>query len=210
MGRARATIQVPSNGIFEWHVNPSTRPLVAKSSGRPATGAPSPPQQFESRGGTTPCANYDTPPPDCYEDHLIAVPSGAGIDNAKATFRIEFAPVSDYDMKIYKADSAGNATGEPVAVSGHGATDGTLGVEDASVLDPVGSYVVRVQNYAGVDPWTGTVTYAGPPPAQAAQEETWTLSCETPEGTTRSARQVFVARGERRSLDLRGDCRIRR
>jgi zinc carboxypeptidase len=205
-----STIQVPSNGIFEWHVNPSTRPLVAKSSGRPATGDPSPPQQFESRGGTTPCANYDTPPPDCYEDHLITVPSGAGIDNAKATFRIEFAPVSDYDMKIYKADSAGNATGEPVAVSGHGATDGNLGFEEASVLDPVGSYVVRVQNYAGVDPWTGTVTYEGPPPAQAAQEETWTLSCETPEGTTRSARQVFVARGERRTLDLRGDCRIRR
>jgi hypothetical protein len=204
------TIQVPSTGIFEWHVNPSTRPLVAKSSGRPATGDPSPPQQFESRGGTTPCANYDAPPADCYEDHLITVPSGAGIDNAKATFRIEFAPVSDYDMKIYQADSAGNATGEPVAVSGHGATDGTLGVEEASVLDPVGSYVVRVQNYAGVDPWTGTVTYEGPPPAQAAQEETWTLSCETPEGTTRSARQVFVARGERRTLDLRGDCRIRR
>ena len=43
-----------------------------------------------------------------------------------------------------------------------------------------------------------------------AQEETRMLSCETPEGTTRSARQVFVARGERRSLDLRGDCRIRR
>ncbi len=37
-----------------------------------------------------------------------------------------------------------------------------------------------------------------------APEETWTLSYETPEGVTRSARQVFVARGERRSLDLRG------
>ena len=160
---------------------------------------------------TTPCANYDTPPPDCYEDHLITVPSGAGIDNGKAIFRIEFAPLSDYDMKIYKADSAGNATGDAVAVSGHGATDGNLGFEEASVLDPAGSYVVRVQNYAGVDPWTGTVTFEGPPPGQRTHsEETWTLSCETPEGTTRSARQVFVARGERRTLDLRGDCRIRR
>ncbi len=205
-----STIQVPQNGRFEWHVNPSTRPLVAKSSGRAPTGDPSPPQEFESRGGTTPCANYDTPPPDCYEDHLIAVPSGEGIDNGKVTFRIEFSPLSDYDMKIYRADSAGNATGDAVAVSGHGATDATLGFEEASVLDPAGSYVVRVQNYAGVDPWTGTVTFEGPPPGQAAQEETWTLSCETPEGTTRSARQVFVARGERRSLDLRGDCRIRR
>jgi hypothetical protein len=204
------TIQVPANGVFEWHVNPSTRPLMAKGSGRAPTGDPSPPQQFESRGGTTPCANYDTPPPDCYEDHLITIPSGTGIDNAKAIFRIEFAPLSDYDMKIYEADSAGNATGDAVAVSGHGATDGHLGFEEASVIDPAGSYVVRVQNYAGVDPWTGSVTFEGPGAYNAPIEETWTLSCETPEGTTRSARQVFVARGERRSLDLRGDCRVRR
>ena len=141
-------------GSFEWDVNPSTRPLIAKSSGRPATGDPSPPQQFESNGSTTPCANYDTPPPDCYEDHPITVPSGTGIDNAKATFRIEFSPTSDYDMKIYRADANGNATGEPVATSGHGATDGEVGYEEATILDPAGTYVVRVQNYAGVDPWT--------------------------------------------------------
>jgi hypothetical protein len=194
-------------GNFEWHVNPSTRPLLAKGSGREATGDPSPPQQFESRGGTTPCANYDTPPPSCYEDHLITVPSGTGIDNAKATFRIEFAPLSDYDMKIYRADSAGNATGDAVAVSGHGATDGELGYEEASVLDPAGSYVVRVQNYAGVDPWKGTVTYEGPGPYNAPIQESYTLSCETAQGVVKSARQVFVARGERLALDLRKDCR---
>jgi hypothetical protein len=194
-------------GNFEWHVNPSTRPLAAKGSGRAATGDPSAPQQFESRGGTTPCANYDTPPPGCYEDHLITVPSGAGIDNAKATFRIEFAPVSDWDMKIYRADAAGNATGDAVAVSGHGATDGSLGFEEASVLDPVGTYVVRVQNYAAVDPWKGTVTFEGPGPYNAPVQESYTLSCETPQGVVKSARQVFVARGERLALDLRKDCR---
>jgi hypothetical protein len=194
-------------GSFEWHVNPSTRPLVAKSSGREATGDPSPPQQFESRGGTTPCANYDTPPPDCYEDHPITVPSGAGIDNAKAIFRIEFAPVSDYDMKIYRADAAGNATGDAVAVSGHGATDGELGYEQAEVLDPAGTYIVRVQNYAGLDPWKGTVSFEGPGPYNAPVQESYTLSCETPQGVVKSARQVFVARGERLALDLRKDCR---
>ena len=77
------------------------------------------------------------------------------------------------------------------------------------MIDPSGSYVVRVINWAAADPWKGTVTFASPDPYQAP-EETWTLSCETPEGVTRSARQVFVARGERRSLDLRGDCRVRR
>jgi Zinc carboxypeptidase len=194
-------------GNFQWDVNPSTRPLVAKSSGRPATGDPSPPQQFESDGSTTPCANYDTPPPDCYEDHLITVPSGTGIDNAKATFRIEFSPASDYDMKLYRADANGNATGDALASSGHGATDGEVGYEEATILDPAGSYVVRVQNYAGVDPWTGTVTYAGPDPYSAPMQEAYTLTCETPQGVVKAARQVFVARGERLALDLRKDCR---
>jgi hypothetical protein len=206
-----STIVVGSSGVFDWHTNPSTRPLVAKSSGRAPTGDPSAPIQFASRGGTTPCANFDTPPAGCYEDHLIKVPSGAGIDNAKATFRIEWpTPVSDYDMKVYRADAAGNAAGDPVATSGNGATSGVLGSEEAAVLDPVGSYVVRVINYAAVEPWTGTVTFEGPPPAQAAQQEAYTLYCEQPEGVIRSARQVYVARGQKRSFDLRTDCKVRR
>jgi hypothetical protein len=110
-------------------------------------------------------------------------------------------------MKIYRADAAGNATGDAVAVSGHGLTDGSLGFEEASVLDPVGTYVVRVQNYAAIDPFTGTVTFEGPGPHQAPQQESYTLSCETPQGVVKSARQVFVARGERLALDLRKDCR---
>jgi hypothetical protein len=206
-----STIVVPSSGVFDWHTNPSTRPLVAKGSGRPAHGSPSAPIQFASSKTTTPCANFDTPPPDCYEDKLVKVPSGTGIDNAKATFRVEWpTPVSDYDMKIYRADAAGNATGDPVAVSGNGATSGVLGYEEAAVLDPVGSYVVRVINYAGVESWTGKVTFEGPPPSSAPQQETWTLFCEQPEGVIRSGRQVFVARGEKRTLDLRSDCKVRR
>jgi hypothetical protein len=201
------TMQVGSNGRFEWHTNPSTRPLVMKESGRPATGEPSAAQQFASRGGTVPCANFDTPPPTCYEDHLITVPSGAGIDNAKATFRIEWpTPASDWDMKVYRADASGNATGDPVATSGQGTTN----FEEAVVADPAGGYVVRAINYAAVEPWAGEVAFEGPEPYQEAQQETWTLSCEQPEGTVRSARQVFVERGELRALDLRSDCRIRR
>ena len=194
-------------GSFTWDVNPSTSPLVAKETGREPTGDPSPPQEFSSNGSSTPCANYETPPPDCYEDHVITVPSGTGIDNAKATFRIEFSPLSDYDMKVFRADANGNATGEPLASSGHGATDGELGYEEAMILDPDGSYVVRVQNYAGVDPWSGTVTFAGPDPHQTPLQEAYTLTCETPQGVVKAARQVFAARSERLALDLRKDCR---
>jgi hypothetical protein len=204
------TIKVGSNGVFDWHVNPSTRPLVVKGSGRAPTGTPSPTQTFDSRGGTTPCANFDTPPAGCYEDHVVSVPSGTGIDNAKATFRIEFPVVADWDMKVYRATSSGVATGDAIASSGHGATDGTLGFEEATVLNPVGKYVVRVINYTAAGSFTGTVTFAGPDPYQAPQQETWTLFCELPEGTIRSARQVYVARGQKRTLDLRQDCKIRR
>jgi hypothetical protein len=205
-----STLVVPSNGVLDWHVNPSTRPLIAKRSGRAAHGSPSAPITFASTKSTTPCANYDTPPPDCYEDHLVKVPSGTGIDNAKATFRIEFLAASDYDMKVFKADASGKPVGDPVAVSGHGATDGTLGNEEASIIDPAGSYVVRVSNYAALGDWTGKVTFEGPPPATAPAEESWTLFCEQPEGVIRSGRQVFVKRGEKRTIDLRTDCKVRR
>jgi Zinc carboxypeptidase len=189
-----STMRVGPDGLFEWHTNPSTRPLGAKS--RPASGEPSPAQAFAARGESTPCANFDDPPETCYEDHQITVPSGDGIDNATARIRIEWGtPASDYDLKVLE-------DGEVVATSGQGTTN----FEETTLTDPAGSYVVRVINYAAAEPWTGSVTFA----AGAPNEETWTLSCEQPEGTVRSARQVFVERGERRALDLRRDCRIRR
>ncbi len=201
------TTKVGPDGRFEWHVNPSTRPLVAQDSGRPATGEPSDSQTFASRGTAVPCANFDTPPETCYEDHAITVPSGAGIDNAKAAIRIEWAtPASDYDMKVYRADSEGNATGEPVGVSGQG----TTAFEEAVLTDPAGDYVVRVINYAAVEPWSGTVSFEGPGEFQAATTETWTLSCEQTEGRADSAQQLVIARGERRTLDLRSACARRR
>ena len=64
-------------------------------------------------------------------------------------------------------------------------------------------------NFAAAEPFTGTVTFEGPEAVPAAAE-TWTLFCEQPEGTIRSARQVYVGRGEKRTLDLRTDCKVRR
>jgi hypothetical protein len=192
-----STLQVPAGGAFEWHVNPSTRPLVAQDRGREPTGDPSPPQTFSAAGGTVPCANFDDPPETCYEDHTITIPGGTGVDNARATIRVQWStPASDYDMKVFR-------DGVEVGSSGQGTTD----FEQVVLGDPApGEYVVRVVNFAGVEPWTGTVSFEGPEEFQPAQAETWTLFCEDADGTIRSARQVAIARGERRSLDLRGAC----
>ena len=192
-----STMQVGADGTFEWHVNPSTRPLVAQERGREATGEPSPPAQFAARGESTPCANFDDPPETCYEDHVITVPAGEGIDNARATIRVEWAtPVSDYDVKVYR-------DGVEVGSSGQSTTN----FEQVVLGDPApGEYVVRVVNYAAAEPWTGTVTFEGPEAFEPARTETWTLFCEDPDGTIRSAQQVGIVRGERRTLDLRAAC----
>ncbi len=194
-----STMQVGADGRFEWHVNPSTRPLVAQERGREATGEPSAPQAFASRGEAVPCANFDDPPETCYEDHTITVPAGEGIDNARATIRVEWpTPASDYDMKVYRSGGT-----EPVATSGQGTTN----FEQVVLADPEpGEYVVRVINYAAAEPWSGSVTFEGPGAYEPARTETWSLFCEDADGTIRGARQVGVTRGERRALDLRSSC----
>ncbi|MGH2762575.1 MAG: M14 family metallopeptidase [Thermoleophilaceae bacterium] len=212
------TMQVGSDGRFEWHVNPSTRPLVAKEKGEQTTGEPSPPQEFSGAPGESarPCPTYfdapETRDETCWNDHAFEVPSGAGVSNEFARVRIEWpTPASDWDLEIYR-DSNGDGSsvdeGEPVASSAQGSTtfeEAALGPDVAA-----GRYVARVVNYAAAEPYDGTVTFEGPEPYQAAQQETWTLFCEQSEGTIRSARQVFVDRGQRRTLDLRQGCRVRR
>ena len=213
------TMQVGSDGRFEWHVNPSTRPLIAKgSTGEVDPGDPSPPQEFSGGPGpdARPCPTYfellvlpENRDPTCWNDHAFEVPvSGGAIDNEYAHVEIKWpTPASDWDLEIYRdsnGDGSSEGEGEPVASS----TTGTGTSERATVgpnVEP-GRYVARVINFAATEPYQGTVTFQAPDPYQAP-EETWTFSCETPEGTARSTRQVFVARGQRLALDLRKDCR---
>ena len=113
-------------------------------------------------------------------------------------------------MKVYRADAAGKATGDPVATSGNGATSGVLGYEEAAVLDPVGSYVVRVINYAGVEPWTGKVTFEGPPPARPLSRRPRRSSASSPRAwSARPARCTWPG-AQKRTFDLRADCKVRR
>ncbi len=201
-------LTVPANGRFTWHVNPSSRPRPG-STGRAARGTPSPPQTFATNGpaATVPCLNADNPAPGCYEDHVISVPSGPGIDNFGMTVAIEWpSPVSDWDFQLLRADAAGNATGAPLRESAAGTTFTTESVTLSEPELKPGRYVVRVINWlalGAIDPWEGRVTFAGPPaPPPATARESWELSCLSARGKVGARNAVRVARGGVAKLNL--------
>jgi Zinc carboxypeptidase len=200
------TLTVPASGEFVWHVNPSTRPLVAEASGREPTGDPSPRQSFSGAPGPSalPCANADSEDEGCFNDHPFTVPAGPGIDNAKANVGITWTtPVSDWDMKVFRdSNGDGSSVGETEAVGV--SAQGTTSAEDVTVSEPLltpGAYVVRVVNFAAAEPYQGTVSFAGPDALVPAQVESWTLTCEVG-GEVVTAQQVTIGRGEEQVLDL--------
>ncbi len=194
-------------------MNPSTRPLVAKAQGRDPTGSPSPPETFSGTPGpsATPCAEVADEDLDesCWNDHPFTVPSGPGIDNAKATIAITWAtPASDWDMYIFRdtnGDGSSAGEGEPIAVSAQGATNSEQVTIEEPVLVPGASYVVQVLNYAATEPYDGTITFSGPDPFVPAMTEDWTLKCKLG-GEVRASADVYVERGQRVKVDLREDC----
>jgi hypothetical protein len=205
------TLRVPASGRFEWHINPSTRPLVAKDKGRNPTGPPSAPIAFSGDpsgppgDGAVPGGDANTTNPLFYNEHAFTVPSDG--DNATATIRAEWAsPASDWDMKIYE-DSDGSGTvsaGDPeVGASEQGTTD----FEQTTLAEPIlgagKKFVVRLTNFAATEPYEGSITFKGPN-FVAAQREAWTLTCENNAGTAFKSAQVFIDRGQRQSQDFAG------
>jgi Zinc carboxypeptidase len=204
--RLNSTYAVPDSGRLGWHINPSTRPLVAIDRGRVARGEASPPQTFANNPPPPgpPCPTYPTTLPGCFREHAITVPSGPGIDNESATIRVEWVtPVSDYDVYVFR-DTNGNGVvngGEPSEGS---SAQGTTDFEQVTLgPSPSGRYVVRVVNWAAAEPYDINVTFAKPT-FTAAQRENWSLSCETFGGAVLSRRQFYVARGARARLALNG------
>ena len=76
-----------------------------------------------------------------------------------------------------------------VASSATGVTNGPGDAEQIALSEPnlqPGNYVIRVVNFAAVEPYDGTINFAGPEPFQPAQTETWRLTCEFPAGNVLS------------------------
>jgi len=152
-------MNVPASGEFDFHVNPSTRPVTQVAfPGREPTGDPSPPQSFQGdlAGAPAPgCQDYDSEAPNCINDHPFTIPTGPGIDNAEVTVRIDWPTLaSDWDLRIFRdSNGDGSSVGETEEVAASG--QGTTTFEEASFAEPFapdGKYVARVINYTAAEP----------------------------------------------------------
>ena len=183
---------------------------MAVDKGGPATGPPSPPVAFGGgvAGPATaphPAATRRRTPPRA-STTTRSRSRQARVDNAQAVVRIEWPTLgSDWDMRIYRdedGDGTIEAGDDEVGSSQQGTTDFEQTTLSAPALLPGASYVVRVNNFAATEPYEGIVTFVGPPPFEPAKTESWTLTCERPNGEVLSTEQITIARGQRKTPNL--------
>ena len=180
-------------GRFQWHMNPSTRPVVAGRSGRDATGPPQAQITLPNPAGQ-PAVNENYPAQP-YEAIPFTVQGPPAVDNGRLTVHIQWTnPDTDWDL--YIVDAAGE-----VVTSSASFGDTT---EDAVLFDPPpGQYTAHVVNYGQVagqpyDDWSnGYVAFRSPQPTVIGPQESWQLSCEDADGRLLATRNLVVDRGDR-------------
>jgi hypothetical protein len=186
----------PSGGAFEWHVNPSTRPIVAGRIGRDQLAPPQANAPLANPAGIPAENPYATSYEEGdFETVPFTVDGLPEVDNGRMTVHIQWTdPNVDWDL--YVLDANGTVVAQSAAF---GDAD-----EDAVLLDPPpGEYTAVVVNYdqAGRAPdqwddWTGEVRFRSPDPSVDGTDETWMLTCTTANGE-QATREVAVDRGER-------------
>ncbi len=101
-----------TGGNFKWHVNPSTRPIVAGRDGRDPTGPPQAAIPFDNPEGI-PAENVDYPAEPFESIPFTVQGPDDGIDNGRFTVHVEWSnPETDWDVYVVNAD-----TGEIVTQS---------------------------------------------------------------------------------------------
>ena len=214
-----SVLEVGESGAFRWHTNPSTRPIVAKDRGDQGGGEPAEPEtQRGGINGTTHDPNDDrsaAPFGDAEEDdplfnneHHITVPATG--DNRSANIRVHWStPTTDWDVKLYENVNGNDdvdAGDREVGVSQQGATsEEEVGITGSPRLEAGKKYILRVTNFAAVEPYEVDITWNGPEPFQPGRVESWTLTCSVG-GEVLQTTQVQVDRGQVARPDL-SQCR---
>jgi hypothetical protein len=217
--KLRDSLRMGRSGHFRWHVNPSTRPAVSGTpkGPKPRPGQPSDSVAFSGAAGAsaTPCADSDTSDETCWNDHAFEVEGGQGVDNGIAIIRAQWATVaSDWDMKIFRdSDGDESSVGETDQVGSSLGVGGTTDAEATTIKRPKlkpGDYVIRMINYAAVEPYDGTVNFKKTPKRTGGAQgkiERWTLLCRASKGSPVLDRtKIRVDRGKVAHVDLSSGC----
>jgi hypothetical protein len=186
------TTVVPASGRFEWHVNPSTRPFVGARRERGELLDPKVEEYGPAPGEqTTPGALEADDGQPHYVDREFTIAEGEPTEAVKIT--LEWTSPEDYDLEVYRKEGA-----ELIEVGSSG-NPPPLPEESEFDVEP-GTYLFRVVNYAATgNTWKATVSRAqrAPDKVTTGKKESWTLSCESPDGkTVYEKRRVTVDRGE--------------
>ncbi|HEX8085465.1 MAG TPA: M14 family metallopeptidase [Solirubrobacteraceae bacterium] len=201
------TTVVPSNGRFEWHVTPSTRPFVG---GKYIEGdITDRTETFEGPGVPKPQAARER------REFVVRAEDGTTDMDLHLDVKGE-----DYNLylKHVEPDGSEKPIGEGQLIDGvlvwtapgTGVNYPTMNEHIIVENPPPGRYIAEVESRAGVkNDWTLTVDLKGQKDGHAVstgQTEAYTLTCETREGTVLGSSEVVVNRGERKPLDLPDGC----
>jgi Zinc carboxypeptidase len=180
-------ITVGDTGRFEWHVNPSTRPVVMKE--RKVTDIAAEPAREIDISSLVPV------PPRPPRDVEFDVAEG---ENRLIQAAISGqAPADDYDIYLYQGSVS---TENLVGSSASPTADELIQYPYA----PPGKYILRIVNFAAVGPYDGAISLFGAAPGTERtippEVEAWQLSCYDASGRLIGEEKVEVARGERRTV----------
>ena len=155
-------LRVPGDGRYDWHVNPSTRPLVAS---KQYTLLPDEPAKTDELTGNVPAP-----------DEHVDVPWKAPISADLVNISLDWTLPDDLDLEIYKV-----VGGKEELVTSSGNLPGEK--EFTTMVDVVAGtdYLMRVINYASVpeQPFTLTIdSYQAETVTTTGFVEAWTLTCE--------------------------------
>lgn len=194
--RLVSTLVVPKGNKYTWHINPSTRPEVMEHRVRLLAGAPS------REETTTKSAVVWTP-----GDH-VDIPFALTEANAGAIkVNLDWPTPDDLDLYVYYVQADGSLL--EVGSSGN-----FVGEKEEALIElpEPGNYVLRAENYASTTTTftmtAGVFSFVGEDVFGGNIVESYTLTCEKPDGTVLQTATVTVDRGRTQRVDL-AECQKR-